>query len=78
MTPLRSRADTTGTERRRRRSSASRGSIKRFDASGRKSPVAVRKGSLLPRLGSDTNFFERRMVGLTGDLLGKGSGTESP
>jgi acetyl esterase/lipase len=78
MTPLRSRADITNTERGRRRSSAGRGSIKKFDASGRKSPVAIRKGSMLPRLGSDTNFFERRMVGLTGDLLGKGSGTESP
>ena len=78
MTPLRQRTDNTGTERRRRRSSAGRGAIKRLDASGRKSPVAIRKGGVLSGLPSDTNLLDRRMATMTGGLLGKGSGTESP
>jgi acetyl esterase/lipase len=77
MTPLRHRNDNTVTDRRRRRSSHGRGSIKRLDTSGRKSPVATRKGELI-RLPSDTDLLARRMVNLTGTLLGKGSGTESP
>jgi acetyl esterase/lipase len=77
MTPLRHRTDNTVTDRRRRRSSHGRGSIKRLDTSGRKSPVATRKGELI-RLPSDTDLLARRMVNLTGTLLGKGSGTESP
>lgn len=78
MTPLRQRTGGhTVTERRRRRSSASRGTTKRFENSGRKSPVATRKGEMFS-LASDTNLLERRMGNLAGDLLGKGSGTESP
>jgi hypothetical protein len=78
MTPLRQRTDNTGVERRRRRSSAGRGSIKRLDPSGRKSPVATRKGSVLPKLPSGTNLLDRRMLQVTGGLLGTGSGAESP
>jgi acetyl esterase/lipase len=77
MTPLRQRTDSTVADRRRRRSSHGRGSIKRLDTSGRKSPVATRKSELI-RLPSDTDLLARRMVNLTGTLLGKGSGTESP
>jgi acetyl esterase/lipase len=77
MTPLRHRTDNAVVDRRRRRSSHGRGSIKRLDTSGRKSPVATRKGELI-RLPSDTDLLARRMVNLTGTLLGKGSGTESP
>lgn len=75
MTPLRQRTDNTVTDRRRRRSSHGRGSIKRLDASGRRSPVAMRKGDLV-RLPSDTDLLARRMGNLTGTLLGKGSGMD--
>jgi acetyl esterase/lipase len=78
MTPLRQRTDNTGMERRRRRSSAGRGSIKRLDPSGRKSPVATRKGGVLPKLPSGTDLLDRRMLQVTGGLLGTGSGAESP
>lgn len=78
MTPLRQRIDSTLADRRRRRSSSGRGSIKRLDPSGRRSPVAFRKGDSLIRLPSDTDLLERRMGSLAGPLLGKHSGTDSP
>jgi len=88
MTPLRTSTNgptTTGSssyDRRRRRSShgSGRGSLKRLDGSGsgRKSPLATRKGGgLLTRLPSDTDLLERRMGHLAGPLLGKGSGMDS-
>jgi acetyl esterase/lipase len=78
MTPLRQRTDNTAVDRRRRRSSHGRGSIKRLDTtSGRRSPVATRKGELI-RLPSDTDLLARRMGNLTGTLLGKGSEMDSP
>lgn len=78
MTPLRQRMDNTISTRRRRRSSHGRGSIKRLDPSGRRSPVATRKDGPLIRLPSDTDLLERRMGNLAGPLLGKGSGMDSP
>ena len=77
MTPLRQSGSLPGSStRRRRRSSQGRGSLKRLDGSGRKSPVATRKGGLI-RLPSDTDLLERRMGHLAGPLLGKGSGMDS-
>ncbi|KAM0720474.1 hypothetical protein Q7P37_004610 [Cladosporium fusiforme] len=75
MTPLRARNDSSLAERRRRRSSSGRGSIKRLDPSGRRSPVATRKSeATLIRLPSDTDLLERRMGSLAGPLLGKNGG----
>lgn len=78
MTPLRQRADSSVAERRRRRSLSGRGSIKRIEGSGRRSPVATRKGSVLTSLPSDTDLLERRMGSLAGPLLGKQHMPETP
>lgn len=79
MTPLRQRADSSLAERRRRTSNSGRGSIKRLDGSGRRSPVATRKSeATLIRLPSDTDLLERRMGSLAGPLLGRKGGADTP
>lgn len=80
MTPLQHRTDSKNADRNKRRSSFGRGSIRKLDTSGRRSPVMARKDEPLLRLASHTNLLERRMEGLTGSLLGKGngSGMDSP
>lgn len=75
MTPLQHRMDSKAADRNKRRSSFGRGSIRKLDPSGRRSPVMARKDEPLLRLASHTNLLERRMEGLTGSLLGKGSGS---
>ena len=61
-----------------RRNSSGRGSIRKPTFSGRKSPVLVRRNPSLQRLTINEELMPRRMLGLTGGLMGGDGNAETP